>query len=150
MLKNLIPIVAACLLLLVVWASSIPLFHWFEASDEPDVFAENLQTWRDHNIESYEYVVLKVCDCPSPANTPIKMVVRDYLNIAAYDDPTANETLPRTIPEVFDLLQTGPAAATSVLVDYDEAYGFPQRIVTGSGPDQVTYTVSDFKVVPGP
>ena len=146
MLKNLVPIVAACLLLLVVWASSIPLFHWFEADSEPDVYAENLQKWRDHSLETYEYVVLKTCDCPPPANTPVRMVVRDYLNIAAYEDPNAIETMPRTINELFDLVQPDGSNLSPTQVEYDQSFGFPWRIVMGSEADEVTYTVSDFKV----
>ena len=85
MLKHLIPIAAAALLLLIVLAGAVPLYHWFEIEDATDIVDINENLWRELGIDSYEFVVTKNCDCGPPGNIPVRVVVRDSLTIAVHD-----------------------------------------------------------------
>ena len=155
MLKHLVPIVAATLLLLIVWASSVPLFHWFEIGEVPDEMAQRQAQWRDLGIDSYEFVVRKNCVCGPPGNIPVRIIVRDSRNIAAFDnrssrDPSSDriDGVPHSIAELFELARSADADThTSVVVGYDQQFGFPDRIqLSPESADAITYSVSLFRV----
>ena len=158
MLKHLVPIVAATLLLLIVWASSVPLFHWFEIDDVPDEIAQKQAQWRDLGIDSYEYVVRKICICGPPGNIPVRIIVRDSRNIAAFDDRSSHDPssdridgVPHTVPELFELARSANAdPRAQVVVGYDRQFGFPDRIqLSPDSDDAVNYSISLFRVLEG-
>jgi len=158
MLKHLLPIVAATLLLLIIWASAVPLYHWFAVDDGADEFADRQAQWQGSGVESYEYIVQKNCFCGIPGNIPVQVVVRDSLTIAAYDSSTEHdpsgekiEGLPTSIPALFNLVLSAQANNEgTVEVAYDETYGFPRRIKIDPSPrindDEVDYRVENFRV----
>lgn len=161
MLKHLLPIVAATLLLLIVFASAIPLFHWFQLDDLPEgagQLAERREQWRASGTESYEFVIQKDCSCAFPGNVPVRMVVRDSLNIAAYDsrqvyDPRADkiDNMPLSVEELFALAESAAQRAELVSVSYDKSYAFPNRIEldpdTDVEGDTVTWSVNSFNEI---
>lgn len=159
MLKHLLPIVAATLLLLIVFASAIPLFHWFQLDDTPESmaqFAQQREQWLASGTESYEFVLRKDCSCAFPGNVPIRIVVRDSLNIAAYDsrqnfDSRTDkiDNIPLSVAELFALIEDASRSSELVSVTYDETYAFPNRIVldpdSGIAGDTVTWSVNLFR-----
>jgi hypothetical protein len=161
MLKHLLPIVAATLLLLIIWASAIPLFHWFSVDDGSDLLAERESQWSSHNVDSYEYTVKKSCFCGAPGNIPVTVVVRDSRTIAAFDATTANnpggdrvEGIPAAVPALFGIVQAAiEAQPASLEVVYDEVYGFPLHIRIDPSEhivdDEISYQVDSFRVLHG-
>ncbi len=162
MLKHLVPIVAATLLLLIVWASAVPLFHWFQIGDSQEELLENQAKWQRQGVDSYEYIVRKSCFCGPPGNIPVKIVVRDSLNIAAFDnrttyDPAVDkiEGLPQSIPALFDLVRLSSASQPdSFEVEYNETFGFPESVRIDSKrqavDDEVSFVVQAFRVIDEP
>lgn len=157
-MKHLVPIAAAALLLLIILAAAMPLYHWFDEEETTDEFGPQLDLWRSHGIDSYEFLIRKNCDCGPPGNIPVRVIVRDSLAIAAYDerkpfDPTADriDGLPTTIAQIFDLVRRGgDGQAMLIAVQYDEQFGFPYYLqldpdATVAG-DEFDYTVGMFKV----
>jgi hypothetical protein len=159
MLKHLLPIVAATLLLLIIWASAIPLFHWFADGDAPDLYAERRAQWQSLGVDSYEFTVQKNCFCGPPANIPVRFIVRDSLGIAAYDVNTGGrlaaddaEGVPDSVAGLFEVVQAAHTSqAASVAVVYDEAWGFQQNIQIDQDAhtvdDEVSYVVTNFRVL---
>jgi hypothetical protein len=156
MLKHLVPIAAAALLLLIVLAGSIPLYHWFEIDDATDVVDLNEELWRDLGIDSYEFVIRKDCDCGPPGNMPVRIVVRDSLTIAAYDSRSSFDSsvdriegLPDSVADLFALVRAASVdVASRVEVSYDPQFGFPVQITTR--PDSVketSYSISQFQEI---
>lgn len=157
MLRHLVPIVAATLLLLIVWASAVPLFHWFVVDDGSDELAARESQWHGLSVDSYEFVVRKNCFCGPPANMPVKIIVRDSLTIAAYDPSTGNadsgdriEGVPDSVPALFAEVESAIAAQPLTLeVEYDDTYGFPVRIQVDPGEqnsdDEYGFEVSGFR-----
>lgn len=159
MLKHLVPIVAATLLLLIVWASSVPLFHWFGAEEPTQRFAEHREKWLNIGIDSYEFVIEKKCFCGPPGNIPIKMIVRDSLNVAAYDnrstfDSTADkiEGIPDSVPALFELLANTASGDAKLSASFDADFGFPNRIAiepaSAADNGEVIWAVSQFRETP--
>jgi hypothetical protein len=159
MLKHLVPIVAATLLLLIVWASAVPLFHWFGVEEPTQSFEEHRAKWQSLGMDSYEFVIEKKCFCGPPGNIPIKVVVRDSLNIAAYDsrepfDQTADkiDAVPDSVPALFILLATAASGDSTFSASFDDDFGFPNLITidaasdTGSG--ETVWTVKQFREMP--
>jgi hypothetical protein len=56
--------------------------------------------------------------------------------------------VPHSVPELFELARSaGADARTSVVVGYDQQFGFPDRIQVGTeSADAITYSVSLFRV----
>lgn len=161
MLKHLVPIVAATLLLLIVWAAAVPLFHWFEIDEPTQNFEEHRAKWQSLGIDSYEFVVEKKCFCGPPGNMLIKVVVRDSLNIAAYDsreafDRNADkvEGVPVSVPALFDLLVTVASGDSTFSASFNADFGFPNLITidSASGADsgEILWTVTQFRETPDP
>ena len=161
MLKHLVPIVAATLLLLIIWASAVPLFHWFDADEPTQSFEEHRENWLSLGIDSYEFVIEKKCFCGPPGNMPIKIVVRDSLNIAAYDSRQAFDRnadkidgVPDSVPALFELLATTASSEATFSTSFDAEFGFPNLITidSASGADsgETRWTVKQFREVPDP
>lgn len=159
MLKHLVPIVAATLLLLIVWASAVPLFHWFEADEPTQSFEEHQAKWQSLGIDSYEFVIEKKCFCGPPGNIPIKILVRDSLNIAAYDsreafdgDADKIDGIADSVPALFDLLATAASGDATFSASFDADFGFPNRIVidsaSGANGGETVWTVRQFREAP--
>lgn len=156
MLKHLVPIVAATLLLLIIWASAVPLFHWFQ-TDEPDFNISGFQEqWNASGLDGYEFVIEKSCRCDYPANVPVRIVVRDGLNIAAYDnrqpyDPVADkiDNIPRTMPDIFRLLHAANDRGDLTRAEFDGDSGIPVTFELDPDKaireDEVHYEVSGFR-----
>lgn len=163
MLRHLLPIVAATLLLLIVFASAIPLFHWFQLDDTTEdtvQLAGHREQWSASGTESYEFILRKDCSCGFPGNVPIHIVVRDSLNIAAYDssrdfDPRADKIndIPLSVAELFELVENAWRRSELVSVTYDESYAFPNRIVLDPDSDvtgdTVIWSVNSFRANTG-
>lgn len=155
MLKHLVPIVAATLLLLIVWASSVPLFHWFGVEDATESIEQHMADWRELGIDSYEFVIRKECFCGPPGNIPVRVVVRDSLNIAAYDartsiNPTVDriDGIPHSVPELFELARSASTTtANQAEIIFDDVFSYPAKITFDSNSDdQISYSVSQFQV----
>ena len=162
MLKNLVPIVAATLLVLFVLVSVVPMLHLFETEDAVDEVAVAQMKWQAHAVESYEFVITKYCACDPPGNIPVKIVVRDYLTIAAYDSRLAFDAgreriddIPQSVTDLFDLLNVQLNGQSAVVnVEFDDDYGFPVNIeldsdATNDG-GEITYSIEHFRVGESP
>lgn len=163
MYKHLLPIVAATLLLLIVFASAIPLFHWFQLDKSPAAstqYAEYREIWRTSGTDSYQFVIRKECSCEYPGNVPIRIVVRDSLNIAAFDDrqvfdPLADkiDDVPQSMAALFELIEIASRQSELVSVNFDNTHAFPDKIVLDPDRqvegDTVTWTVSAYSEIKG-
>ena len=160
MLKHLVPIAAAALLLLIILAAAVPLYHWFEEPEPSNGLAEGIERWRSHGFDSYQFLIRKNCDCGPPGNIPIRVVVRDSLAIAVYDERTAFDPdadkidgVPNTVAALFEMVRLG-ADGTAALVEvaFDELFGYPSYLrfdpdSTIAG-DEFDYTIGSFEAAP--
>jgi len=158
MLKNLVPIVAATLLVLFVLVSVVPMLHLFEADEEVDEIVAAELKWQSHAIESYEFIVTKLCVCEPPANIPVRVVVRDYLTIAAYDsratfDASLDrlEGMPHSVADLLVLADsTEYSQGVTVQAEFNDLYGYPEIISIdpniARGGDEIIYRVEQFHI----
>ena len=160
MLKHLVPIAAAALLLLIILAAAVPLYHWFEEPESSPEWPASMALWRSHGFDSYRFLIRKNCDCGPPGNIPVRVVVRDALAIAVYDERTAYDPgteqidgIPDTIPALFEIVRLGAdGTATLVEVEFDERFGYPHYLRfdpdSGIAGDEFDYTIESFEATP--
>ena len=158
MLKNLVPIVAATLLVLFVLVSVVPMLHLFETDEEIDEAEAAALKWRSHGIESYEFVVTKSCVCAPPGNIPVKVVVRDYLTIAAYDSRIEFdagrdriEGIPHSVPDLLALANaTTHDQGVKIEAKFNDLHGYPEVISIDPNimaeDDEIVYRIEQFHI----
>ena len=160
MLRHLVPIAAAALLLLIILAAAVPLYHWFEEPEPSPELPEYMALWRSHGFDSYRFLIRKNCDCGPPGNIPVRVVVRDSLAIAVYDermpfDPDAEKIdgIPNTVAALFEIVRLGAdGSATLTDVEYDVHFGYPNYLRFdpdgGIAGDEFDYTIGSFEATP--
>ena len=160
MLKHLVPIAAAALLLLIILAAAVPLYHWFDEPEPANDLADMVELWRSHGIDSYQFLIRKNCNCGPPGNIPVRVIVRDSLAIAAYDDRTTHDPgaekidgIPTTIAALFDIVRLGGDGTANLMsAEYDERFGFPNYLLFDPDSeidgDEFDYTIASFAATP--
>jgi hypothetical protein len=102
--------------------------------------------WTAAGISDYRYGYRRFCEC-NPETPPETLVtvrdgvvtdVRHRPHGADFDVTVAEDNFQwyRTVPDLFALIESGLARATTVRVRYHEELGYPLEIFIDYGPDQ--------------
>lgn len=104
-------------------------------SSTQDMLNKNLSKWKQADIASYTYEFQRSCFCVREYTKPVQLRVNNGAVVEARFKDT-NERLPdrlegnkQTIANLFTTIQKAiDRKAHSIVVQYDEEYGFPTSI----------------------
>jgi hypothetical protein len=122
---------------------------------------QNMEKWQDANISHYRYNLFISCFCIFVENMPLVIEVQDG-NVVSMEyqngkeiDPSLLELFEKyaTIERIFTEVEAGlNGTADSVVVKYDETYGFPAEVTIDveeqAADDELYLTISDFEPLP--
>lgn len=122
-------------------------------SDRPrDQLKRAMAKWAQANLTSYDYVVQRLCFCPSVS--PIRVTVIGGQVVARIDTTTGLPVAPNQAslyPDVaglFALVEDAYDRADAINVTFDQAYGFPTSAVIDyvkdAIDDELTLSAADF------
>ena len=141
-------------LILVVVAITIGLKIMPIQANSPDnsqpivELKENRKLWRSQRFKTYQFTYQQQCFCVPPANTPLKVSVKNG-KITQVINLNTNQSItdldfPNNIDQLFEIIETAiKENADEILVNYDATLGYPTRIAidyqTMLADDEVTY-----------
>lgn len=141
-------------LILVVVAITIGLKIMPIQANSPDnsqqlvELKENRKLWRSQRFKTYQFTYQQQCFCVPPANTPLKVSVKNG-KITQVINLNTNQSItdldfPNNIDQLFEIIETAiKENADEILVNYDATFGYPTRIAidyqTMLADDEVTY-----------
>ena len=145
-LRSLGPIVATAIVVLFLLVSAIPLMHWFAEEGRQSSLEENRDLWANLEIASYR-LKLEYRLPGQGSTTTTEIVVRDAEALPAFEGVSAPPV--DSVEALFDFLdEVIRSAPDSLLIDYDEAYGFPRSVSvdpeSGLSGDETILTVIGF------
>ncbi len=117
-----------------------------------EALKENRQLWRSQHLQNYEFIYEEQCFCLAPANTPLKVSIKDD-KIIQVVNLTSNQEIkdlnfPKTIEQLFDIIdQAIKGHADEILVTYDSSLGYPNTVAIDYqkilADEEVSYTVKN-------
>jgi hypothetical protein len=122
------------LTLVLVVVAGCSVFDPDDYEDERERLSERREQWRSQGIDSYEFVLQRLCFCGG-GTTPANVVVRNGQRISVTNVETG-EPVPElfedaylTVAELFAFIEDAiEREAYSIDVEYDAQYGYPTSI----------------------
>jgi hypothetical protein len=112
---------------------------------------DHREQWDEAKPPSYQFTVARVCFCPVEFSQPRVVTVRDGQPVSVEPAPLAEGDVPRTMDELFDVIEQAIGEADAVNVEYDDELGYPVRVdvdvIEEAIDDEQTYEVSAFQSV---
>ncbi len=117
-----------------------------------EALKENRQLWRSQHLQNYEFIYEQQCFCLPPANTPLKVSIKDdkiikVVNLTSNQEIT-DLNFPKTIEQLFDIIDEAiKRHADEILVTYDSSLGYPNTVAIDYqkilADEEVSYTVKN-------